>query len=84
MVGQNYWVYVNKTVTRVLTHAGDCTFCQHGQGLHNGRRIATSQAKNWWAGPFGAYREAWAYATVEAHKLGTEPSEGRCCNPSSR
>jgi len=51
---QEYWVYENWTHKRAIIHGGDCSFCNHGKGMHAG---ATNQ-NGQWLGPFTSLEHA--------------------------
>jgi len=43
-----YWVYENWVRSKAIVHKEDCSFCNHGNGLHGSRHTKSST----WHGPF--------------------------------
>lgn len=71
-----HWVYDNRVHRYARVHRGECTFCEHGQGLHRrGQKAAAGQ----WLGPFPSLAEA--QSAVHA----TSRTVSRCsvCTPAS-
>jgi len=72
-VTMTYHVYENWTVHKARVHFSDCSFCNHGKGIHpdagpnNGR----------WHGPFATLDEA-----LHAAQITGEPvSKCKFCRP---
>jgi F-type H+/Na+-transporting ATPase subunit beta len=61
-----YWVFDNNNHEYATVHVAECTFCDHGRGLHR-RGIARSDAARW-LGPFEEFAEAMAAARATGRR----------------
>ena len=49
-----FWVYENDPANRARVHRGDCPYCNHGDGIHDGGNPSNSR----WHGPFTTIKAA--------------------------
>lgn len=70
----DYWVYENWVRSKAIVHRGECSFCNHGNGLHGSRTTKS----NTWHGPF----ESASAAMHDAKRRKRDRTEGcQTCAP---
>ena len=52
--GSEYWVYENWTHKKAIVHSGECSHCNHGNGMH----LGSSKDNGQWIGPFTTLEQA--------------------------
>lgn len=70
----SYWVYDNRVHKYAKVHRADCTFCDHGRGLH---RRGSKAVAGQWLGPF----QTAAQALRAAEGTGRSPETCSVCVP---
>ncbi len=63
-----YWVYDNRVHRYAKVHRAECTFCDHGRGLH---RKGSTPVAGEWLGPFTTTAEALRVAASTGREVGT-------------
>lgn len=43
----NFWVYINDPINKAILHLADCSYCNHGEGIHPEK----SGSNSTWSGP---------------------------------
>ncbi len=64
-----YWAYENWTHKKAIVHSADCSYCQHGRGVH----AESGPRHGRWHGPFPDRDAAFGKAKS------TERPEARAC-----
>jgi len=74
-MNSQYFYYENWQANghKATIHFGDCSFCNHGKGIH----LNSTEEHGKWDGPFQSFAKAYA----AANSTGAEVKNCKKCNP---